>query len=331
MSAPPCGGFSNAPVVRNIGLYYPINFRFWVEKPCKTAKFSILLNVFRMSPVFVTAPFLVEKVLKTANSEKFVFSRQTAIGVSQPLDLLGFGRKQAPDAHSALDSVFSPEKQALSIAELVTTCHRFVTALFWTEKVRKSSRAPKDFVLHRVFRFSPKHDSLPRSSLVTRQPAELVAAFVAGSDAATCRTRSSPNTPICPNFATMKLALGLDVQTNAKGWKFMSIENSQRWCARLTWRCCESPASNTDLELWTEEEQGVIDNMIMFQKPFLGAARTDLESQLQRAVKVQDRLGALPLLAPGRQPRAAPAESLRRKGRALVEARHVSLSVICEI
>ena len=42
-------------------------------------------------------------------------------------------------------------------------------------------------------------------------------------------------------------------------------------------------ASNTDLELWTEEvEQGVIDNMIIFQ----GAARTELESQLQRAVKV---------------------------------------------
>ena len=46
-------------------------------------------------------------------------------------------------------------------------------------------------------------------------------------------------------------------------------------------------ASNTDLELWTEEvEQGVIDNMIIFQKPFPGAARTELESQLQRAVKV---------------------------------------------
>ena len=39
-----------------------------------------------------------------------------------------------------------------------------------------------------------------------------------------------------------------------------------------------------NLELWTEEvEQGVIDNMIIFQKPFLGAARTELE---QRAVKV---------------------------------------------
>ena len=35
-------------------------------------------------------------------------------------------------------------------------------------------------------------------------------------------------------------------------------------------------ASNTDLELWTDGvEQGVIDNMIVFQKPFPGAARTD--------------------------------------------------------
>ena len=55
-------------------------------------------------------------------------------------------------------------------------------------------------------------------------------------------------------------------------------------------------ASNTDLELAGR------DNMIIFQKPFPGAARTELESQLQHAVKepqaqareVQDGLGALP-------------------------------------
>ena len=54
--------------------------------------------------------------------------------------------------------------------------------------------------------------------------------------------------------------------------------------------------------------------MIVFQKLFPGAARTELESQLQRAVKVsakgkreaQDGLGALPLLGPGRQLCAAP-------------------------
>ena len=47
---------------------------------------------------FVTAPFLVQKALKTANSEKFVFSCQTASGMPEPLVSLVFGRKQAPDA-----------------------------------------------------------------------------------------------------------------------------------------------------------------------------------------------------------------------------------------
>ena len=80
----------------------------------------------------------------------------------------------------------------------------------------------------------------------------------------------------------MKLALGLDVQTNAKGGKIHV--NFQDDGAKRVGVCF---AGNTDLELWTEEvEQGVIDNMIVFQKPFPGAARTELESQLQRAVKV---------------------------------------------
>ena len=100
----------------------------------------------------------------------------------------------------------------------------------------------------------------------------------------------------------VKLALGLDVQTNAKGGKFMSIEDSHQGALvrKVDVEALWEPgnfqgdgakgvcfASNTDLELWTEEvEQGVIDNTIIFQKPFPGAARTELESQLQRAVKV---------------------------------------------
>ena len=93
----------------------------------------------------------------------------------------------------------------------------------------------------------------------------------------------------------MKLALGLDVQTNAKGGKFMSIEAGRAGVQRKRGGAAGAGAkrvgvcfaTNTDLELWTEEvEQGVIDNMIVFQKPFPGAARTELESQLQRAVKV---------------------------------------------
>ena len=60
-------------VVRKEGLYHPNSFGFSVPKPCKTAKFFNPLNVFPMSPVFVTTPFLVQKALKTANSEKCVF------------------------------------------------------------------------------------------------------------------------------------------------------------------------------------------------------------------------------------------------------------------
>ena len=80
----------------------------------------------------------------------------------------------------------------------------------------------------------------------------------------------------------MKLALGLDVQTNAKGGKFMSIEDSHQGAlvckvdvevlatSRTPKRVGMCFATNTDLELWTEEvEQGVIDNII-FQKPFPG-------------------------------------------------------------
>ena len=143
----------------------------------------------------------------------------------------------------------------------------------------------------------------------------------------------------------MKLALGLDVQTNAKGGKFMSIEDSHQGAlvckvdvefqddgAKRVGVCF---ASNTNLELWTEEvEQGVIDNMIIFQKPFPGAARTELESQLQRAVKVSAKGKHVKCKmdlercvfwdpAGNRVPRSA--EFVRRRGRALVEARHVWL------
>ena len=97
-----------------------------------------------------------------------------------------------------------------------------------------------------------------------------------------------------PNFA-MKLALGLDVQTNAKGGKFMSIEDSR---------------------------QGA------------GAARTELESQLQRAVKVSAKgkhvkckmdLERCLFWDPAGNRAPRPAEFVRRRGRALVEARHVWL------
>ena len=153
-----------------------------------------------------------------------------------------------------------------------------------------------------------------------------------------------------PNFA-MKLALGLDVQTNAKGGKFMSIEDSHQGAlvckadVEVLWEpgnfqddgakrvgvCFAS----TDLELWTDGvEQAVIDDMIIFQKPFPGVTRAELESQLQRAVKVSAKGKHVKCKvdlerclfwdsAGNRVPR--PAEFARRRGRALVEARHVWL------
>ena len=145
----------------------------------------------------------------------------------------------------------------------------------------------------------------------------------------------------------MKLALGLDVQTNAKGGKFMSIEDSRQGAlvrkadVEVLWepgnfqddgakRVGVCFASNTDLELWTDGvEQAVIDDMIIFQKPFPGVTRTELESQLQRTVKVSAKGKHVKCKvdlerclfwdsAGNRVPR--PAEFARR-----VEARHVWL------
>ena len=142
----------------------------------------------------------------------------------------------------------------------------------------------------------------------------------------------------------MKLALGLDVQTNAKGGKFMSIEDALVCKAdvEVLWepgnfqddgakRVGVCFASNADLELRTEEvEQGVIDNMIVFQKHFPGAARTELERAVKVSAKgkrVKCKMDLERCLfwdpAGNRVPR--PAEFARRRGRALVEARHVWL------
>ena len=150
----------------------------------------------------------------------------------------------------------------------------------------------------------------------------------------------------------MKLALGLDVQTNAKGGKFMSIEDSHQGAlvckadVEVLWepgnfqddgakRVGVCFASNTDLGAWTDGvEQAVVDNTVIFQKPFPGVTRAELESQLQRAVKVSAKGKHVKCKmdlerclfwdsAGNRAPR--PAEFARRRGRALVEARHVWL------
>ena len=60
-------------IVRNVCLYYPILFRIFAKKPAKTAKFRPKNACHQQSHRFVTAPFLEQKALKTANSEKCVF------------------------------------------------------------------------------------------------------------------------------------------------------------------------------------------------------------------------------------------------------------------
>ena len=65
--------FCCATVVRKGSLYYPINFRFLAKKRSKTAKFRPKILCHQRCHRFVTAPFLEQKALKTANSEKCVF------------------------------------------------------------------------------------------------------------------------------------------------------------------------------------------------------------------------------------------------------------------
>ena len=109
---------------------------------------------------FVTAPFLVQKMLKTANSEKFVFSCQTASGMREPLVSLVFGRKQAPDAHFAQDSAFSPENMQIPSrrARLSPLCHRSLLG----RKMRRSGQVPEfqSFVLAKFESIMERADSL---------------------------------------------------------------------------------------------------------------------------------------------------------------------------
>ena len=111
------------------------------------------LNVFPMSPVFVTAAFLVEKVLKTAN---FPNSRKVRFFLSD-------GKRGA----SVSISAFCPEKLAssipLSLSPLVTA-----SSPLSFEKVRKNDQVPdfpEDFVLHKIFRFFAQATSRARKSL----------------------------------------------------------------------------------------------------------------------------------------------------------------------
>ena len=107
-------------VVRNVCLFPPNSFGFLVAKPCKTAKFFNPLNVFPMSPVFVTTPFLVQKALKTENSEKCVFCvrRQKC---SLGLQIRSFSAENLLQCLQCSEIRFLPRKTCeFQPAELVT-------------------------------------------------------------------------------------------------------------------------------------------------------------------------------------------------------------------
>ena len=104
----------------------------------------------------------------------------------------------------------------------------------------------------------------------------------------------------------MKLALG-PVQSNAKGGRYVSLEDSEeifyrRNCAvEILWepgnfqddgakRLGICFTADPDLRDWVlSVEDTVVDNMIVQQGPFPGASRTELEAQLQSAVKVSPK------------------------------------------
>ena len=158
---------------------HPINFRFWVEKPCKTAKFSILLNVFPMSPVDVTAPFWVEKVLKTANfpnSRKACFSCQTAKRGASASRFARFRPKTGSTRTLLLISAFCPGKLAssipLSLSPLVTATSPLS---FGSKKCAKTAKFPTSRRLCSSHNFP--------FFAQARRPAEVLA-----HDTATCRT-----------------------------------------------------------------------------------------------------------------------------------------------
>ena len=158
-------------VVRNTGLLHPINFRCLAEKPCKTAKFSVLLNVFPMSPVDVTAPFWVEKVLKTAN---FPNSRKARFFLSdgkRGTSASGFARFRPNrlQTRTLLSiSVFCPGKLAssipLSLSPLVTATSPLS---FGSKKCAKTAKFPNS----RRLRSSQDFPFFAQA----RQPAEVLA------------------------------------------------------------------------------------------------------------------------------------------------------------
>ena len=91
-----------------------------------------------MSPLR-PAPFLVQKALKTANSEKPVFRVRRQVS----LKFRSFSVESRLQTLTLLRIPLSARKTSeFHPAELVTVCHRFVTALFWAKKCAKAAKFP---------------------------------------------------------------------------------------------------------------------------------------------------------------------------------------------
>ena len=105
------------------------------------------------SDVTASSPlrFLVQKALKTANSEKCVFSCPASNVLSGPPSSLVFRRKPAPGVRRAPNSAFCPEKPAnsspLNSSPLVTALSPLA---FWVQKCAKPGPVP-ELLLRRVF------------------------------------------------------------------------------------------------------------------------------------------------------------------------------------
>ena len=124
---------------------------FLVSKPCKTAKIFNQLYVFPMSPALVTAPFLVQKALKTVNSEKFVFSCQTSKVAPKPPSSLVFRQKPASGVRRS-EIRFLPRKACeFQLAELVAVVTALSPLAFWVQKCAKPGPVP-ELLLCRVLR-----------------------------------------------------------------------------------------------------------------------------------------------------------------------------------
>ena len=154
-------------VVRNIGFSHPlvwISLGFLVQKPCKTAEFSILLNPLR---------FWCKKCSKRPTPKSSFLRVRRQVGCLS-LYIRSFSVKNRLQTLTVLLTSF-PARKSRQIPSR-RACHRLSplrhrSPLFWAEKVRKSGQVPEF-----------QRTSFFAGFSVARQPAEDLA-----RDATACR------------------------------------------------------------------------------------------------------------------------------------------------